>query len=144
MGSTHYGFTPQQWISGTRSVLERLSPVTKAIVILSPTPELGFNGPDCLSAKANWPAWLTSPERCQTVLKPMTKNGVFDLLKTTAAPFRNVAVIDMRNAICPDGICRAQHNQQIVYRDGQHLTASFILSLAPELQKALSRSHIPF
>jgi len=144
MGSTHYGFTPQQWISGTRSVLDRLSPVTNAIAILSPTPELGFDGPECLSAKANWPAWLPSPERCQTVLKPMTKDGIFDLLKTAAAPFPHVAVIDMRDAICPDGICRAQRNQQIVYRDGQHLTARFILQLAPELQQALSRNRIPY
>ena len=125
-------------------MLKRLSTVTKAIAILSPTPELGFDGPDCLSAKVNWPAWLPSPEHCQTVLKPMTKEGVFDLLKTAAAPFHHVAVIDMRGAICPDGICRAQRNRQIVYRDGQHLTASFILSLAPELQLALRQSRIPF
>lgn len=144
MGSTHYGFTPQQWISGTRSVLKRLNPVTKAIAIVSPTPELGFDGPDCLSAKANWPDWLPSPERCRTTLKPATKQSVFDLLKTGAAPFRHVGVIDMRAAICPGGICRAQRDHRIVYRDGQHLTARFILSLAPKLAQALHQSHIPY
>lgn len=143
MGSTHYGFTPQQWISGTRLVLRRLSPVTGAIAIISPTPELGFDGPDCLAAKANWPDWLPSPERCQTPLKPVTKNSVFDLLKTASEPFRHVGVIDMRDAICPNQLCRAQRGRHIVYRDGQHITARFIRSLAPELRQALRLNHIP-
>lgn len=143
MGSTHYGFTPQQWISGTRLVLKRLSPVSGAIAIISPTPELGFDGPDCLAAKANWPDWLPSPERCQTPLNPVTKNSVFDLLKTASEPFRHVGVIDMLDAICPNQLCRAQRGRHIVYRDGQHLTARFIHSLAPELRQALHQNHIP-
>ena len=137
MGSDHYEFTPQQWIAGTRTVLDRLSPVTRSVVVMNPTPQLGFDGPDCLSAQANWPHWLPSPKQCETALAPISQDSVFNLLKKAALPYANVKVIDLRDAICPAGECRAQLGQTIVYRDEKHLTASFALFLAPALQHAL-------
>lgn len=137
MGSAHYGFTPQQWITGTRAVLDRLSPVTRSIVVMNPTPELGFDGLDCLSAQANWPHWLPFSKQCKTSLTPISQDSVFDLLNKAALPYANVKVIDLRNAICPAGECRAQLGQIIVYRDEIHLTAFFVRSLAPALQHVL-------
>jgi len=144
MGSTHYDYTPAQWISGTRSVLERLSPAAGSIVLMSPTPELGFNGLSCLSARANWPRWLPPVHACMRPLRPESKNGMTALLERAAAPFANVRVVDLRRAVCPHGICRAQVDGRIAYRDGQHLTASFVRSLAPSLRRALRRDGVSY
>jgi hypothetical protein len=143
MGSTHYDFTPTQWIDGTQKTLDWLSPAAKAVVVMSPTPELGFNGLNCLASKANWPAWLPQTQHCRSKLAPETPSSVINLLKQAAKPYPNVRVFDFSAQICPQGLCHAKIADHIVYRDGQHLTASFIESLAPEVQKQLDRDHIP-
>ncbi|MBL8421458.1 MAG: acyltransferase [Dechloromonas sp.] len=58
MGSRNYGFSREKWITGTRAVLERLSPSARLVVIVSPTPDLGFDGPNCLSMDVNIPPWM--------------------------------------------------------------------------------------
>jgi peptidoglycan/LPS O-acetylase OafA/YrhL len=143
MGSTHYGFSRQQWVSGTRKVLDRLSPAAQSIVVMSPTPELGFNGLNCLAAKKNWPNWLPEMRHCESSLQPVSTMGVLSALKQAVVPFSNAHVFDFRNDICPGGQCRAEMGNTIVYRDGQHLTASFVLSLAGIVENKLIAANIP-
>jgi len=142
MGSTHYGFSRQQWISGTRKVLDRLSPVVQSVVVMSPTPELGFNGLSCLAAKVNWPTWLPEIEHCDSRLKPVSEAYTLSALKEAVAPYINAHIFDFRDEVCPDGQCRAEIGGKIVYRDGQHLTASFVRSLASMVQSELMAVHI--
>lgn len=137
MGSTHYGFTAQEWVEGTRATLSRLSPSTKQVIVMSPTPELGFNGLNCLAAKTHSPSWLPEIYPCTSPLKSETENDVFNWLKKAARPFPNVQILDFRNQICPDKKCHARIGKQIVYRDSQHLTASFVQSLAAVVQRRL-------
>lgn len=143
MGSTHYAFTYGQWVDGTRAVLRRLSPAAGSVILMSPSPELGFNGLDCLSAQINWPNWVRDPRTCAIRLGPKTPGGVLAALAKAATGYANTHVIDLRRAICPNGVCHAQLGKFIVYRDGQHMTATFVRSLAPELRKALPPSARP-
>lgn len=143
MGSTHYPFTPEQWISGTRAVLTQLAPAANFVVIMSPTPELGFNGPDCLAGQAVRPKWLALTQSCQRQIPPATQESVATLLKVAASTFHNVEVIDLRDAICPNGVCHAEIGGRITYRDGQHLTAGFVQSLSPFVERALQQAHVP-
>ncbi len=143
MGSTHYGFTPAEWIGGTQKTLDTLSPSAGSVIMMSATPELGFNGLSCLAAQVNWPSWLPELKHCRAPLAPETQNSVVNLLKQAAKPYANVQVFDFRQAICPNETCHAKLGDHIVYRDGQHLTASFIESLAPALLKQLNDAQIP-
>lgn len=142
MGSTHYGFSRQQWVSGTRKVLDRLSPVSRSVVIMNPTPELGFNGLSCLAAQTNWPTWLPEVEHCESNLKPESKARTLSALKQAAVPYLNAHVFDFREDICPGGQCHAEIGNKIVYRDGKHLTASFVRSLSGVVQNKLIAAHI--
>lgn len=137
MGSSDYRFTARQWIAGTKATLDSLSPAAGEVVVMSPTPELGFNGPDCLSIRAERPDWLRSSTRCVRRIQTGHGYAIYSLLKVAARPFRNVHVIDMRRAVCPHNICRAQFDSTIAYRDKRHLTASFIDSLEPALRARL-------
>lgn len=127
------------------AVLGRLSPVVRSVVVMSPTPLLGFNGPPCLSGRGHWPAWLPLPPglQCTSPLTPLSHRGVFALLAEAAGPYPNVHVVDLRRAICPGGVCRAEWRREMVYRNGQHLTASFAESLAPDLRYALQAGEVP-
>ena len=52
----------------------------------------------------------------------------------TKPPQRNVATsVDLSQEICTHGICQTERNNLIMYRDSNHLTASF----AKQLQSAL-------
>jgi hypothetical protein len=58
-------------------------------------------------------------------------------LEESVRGFANAAVIDLGDAVCPDGICRARIDGTLVFRDNQHLTAAFVRTLAPALEGAL-------
>ena len=138
MGSTSYPFSQEEWIAGTGAVLKHLAPIAGSVAILSPTPDLGFDGPNCLSMKVNVPDWMPHRGRCETKLNPPSTPGVLETLENAASPYSNVGVIDLSKTVCPDGICRAQLSDDIVFRDSQHLTASFVKSLAPAVEHALN------
>jgi hypothetical protein len=53
---------------------------------------------------------------------------------------KNVRVIDLDDAICPTDKCAAVIGGVIVYRDSNHLTATYVQSLAPRLNAALSEA----
>ena len=138
MGSTSYPFSQEEWIAGTGAVLKHLAPIAGSVAILSPTPYLGFDGPNCLSMKVNIPDWMPHRGRCETRLNPPPSPSILEILENAALPYSNVGVIDLSKSVCPDGICRARLSGDIVFRDSQHLTASFVQYLAPAFEHALN------
>ncbi len=38
-------------------------------------------------------------------------------------------MLDLNALVCPDGLCAATHNGEIVFRDSRHLTARYVKSL---------------
>lgn len=49
-----------------------------------------------------------------------------------------VYVADLTDAFCPDGVCRAVIGNIAVYIDNNHVTASYMRTLAPRLERALA------
>lgn len=143
MGSSQYGFSFNQWITGTRAVLDRLSPVTRSVFIMSPTPALGFDGPNCLSKEANLPHWSPQYGRCETKLEPPSDQAILGILNQAAEPYPNVRVIDLSDSVCPDRLCRARFHTGIRFRDAKHLTASFVWSIVPAFERALETTGEP-
>lgn len=136
MGSQNYDFSSAQWIAGTNLVLERLSPVAKSVVVLSPTPNLGFDGLNCLSMALNVPEWISQNARCATKIH-LLKPTILEILREATRPYPNVHAIDLSETVCPNATCRARDERGIIFRDNQHLTASFVRTSAPELERAL-------
>lgn len=142
MGSRNYGFSREKWITGTRAVLERLSPAARSVVIVSPTPDLGFDGPNCLSMDVNIPPWMPHHGSCLTKLGAPKNPSISEMLEQAAQPYSNVGVLDLTESVCPDKVCRARIPTGIVFRDDQHLTVSFVKSLAPAFERALQTAGI--
>jgi peptidoglycan/LPS O-acetylase OafA/YrhL len=135
-GSADAGFTQQQWTEGTARILERLSPASGHIFILADTPALPFDGPDCLMRHVQRPAWLQQPGTCSASAASPRAADVQSWVQTAAARFPNVDLLDLNARICPDGVCRAELNRQVVFRDNQHLSGTFAESLADGLTNA--------
>lgn len=138
IGSTDsYGFTRQQWTEGTRRVLAQLAPYAGKLYLLRATPRLPFDGPVCLSKKYGLSLQPPPASSCSALSRDAQNNDVWGWLMAAVEPFRNVQLLDLNEAVCPNGKCVAELDGRVVFRDQQHLTADFAASLAPVLRAAV-------
>lgn len=130
-------FDRQHWVSGTTDVLKVFDRHTKRVFLLRATPRLPFDGPDCLAARQWRPAFLVPHDGCVAPAYSRQNADVYSWLSQAAGRFDNVSMIDMNELICPKGICAAERQGRIVFRDNQHLTASFARSLGEAMAKKM-------
>lgn len=131
-------FGEKEWTQGTGRILGVLSPVVGQVVLLRDTPQLPFDGPDCLARLAGRPAWLAPHDGCHSAAQKEQQSAlVYKWLKEASRNFGNVHVLDLNSLICPSGTCAAERHGKIVFRDSQHLTDQFAASLAPALRSRL-------
>jgi hypothetical protein len=61
--------------------------------------------------------------------------------------YKNAFLVDMSSNICPARVCSTERDGVILYRDSNHLTASFVQALharlAEEIDKALAPPILP-
>ena len=128
IGSTaSAAFTDRQWQDGTQRILDRLTPNIAAIYLIEANPTLGFNGPDCLRQHQ-----ATAPQKCaQGRADNSHYRRVAELLKRVVKSHPTTHWLETSNLVCPGGQCQALHDGTIVFRDSQHLTATFAAQAAP-------------
>lgn len=144
LGSTYTSaFSREQWTSGTSRVLDRLAPASGQVFIMRSTPVLAFNGPSCLEPRSALYKALSPHAACTSPAHNADSDNVFRWLGFAAQRFANVKMLDMTAAICPDGICHAERDGLIVFRDTQHLTATYAATLAPQLIRQLQPDAMP-
>jgi len=138
-----YAFTQAQWVDGTRRVLKAISPASGHVFLIRGTPELPFDGPGCLSRK-NWlPQLHVWSNACHAPASSHRDDLVDEWLKQASSSFDNVTSVDMSDAVCPNGECEAERDGMVVYRDAQHLTATFVRSIAQEFEQQVASAHFP-
>ncbi|HEY0197191.1 MAG TPA: acyltransferase family protein [Rhodanobacter sp.] len=139
LGSTSgYDFDRTQWVGGTTRVLNAISAASGHIYILRGTPHLPFDGPDCLSSRSRLP-WRRPQNSCIASSYEKNGNDVYQWLQQAGEHFGNVTFVDMNAAACPGGVCHAESEGMVVFRDSQHLTTAFIESLTNDLAKQLQQ-----
>lgn len=139
-GSAAAAYTPQQWTEGTARVLARLSPAATRIVLLADTPALPFDGPDCLMQNALRPAWPEGGQSCKSKAENADAATIRHALQAATSRLPNVEFVDMGPHVCPNGICRAELDGWVTYRDSQHLSGRFAKALAPAMAQAVRAS----
>jgi peptidoglycan/LPS O-acetylase OafA/YrhL len=136
--SAAYPFSPQQWAAGTGRVLDALAGASPRIGILQPTPIPPFDGPACLARQQWRDRVLPLADGCIAPARNPQLDAIRQAVANGAAGHAGVRVIDLGDSVCPGGRCAAQRDGQIVYRDGQHLAARYVASLAGALGTALA------
>ena len=135
--SDNAGFSEKEWSDGSMRVLQSISSTVSHIYVLRATPHLPFDGPDCLAEYSSRPRWLPGGNGCSAPLENERADLIYASLQKAASHFENVHVLDMSDVICPGGICHAEQGRMIVFRDSQHMTATFAQSLAEKLGSRL-------
>src|SRR6185437_6468692 len=138
-----YPLTQEQWVAGTRRILQTLTSQTRSIYLMHPTPELPVNGPLCLEPRSWLYAALVSKSHCSGNAHSPRFDEVGRWLQAATDSFQNVRIVDMTASICPDGRCRAEIGSNIVFSDAGHMTATFARSLEPALFEALRSAGLP-
>jgi peptidoglycan/LPS O-acetylase OafA/YrhL len=124
-------FTQAQWTEGTARVLDKVSASARHIFILRGTPLLPFDGPDCLARHEG------NVGDCSAPYKDEHADRVFAWLTAAASRFSNASMADFNDLVCPGGVCHAALKGRIVFRDSQHMTASYAESIGDEVAARL-------
>jgi peptidoglycan/LPS O-acetylase OafA/YrhL len=127
------------WRNGTARTMDQLTKAGIAVLLVGDTPRPGFDVPDCL-ARTVW----TGSGHCGPFPLSSSLNGsVFRAQEEAARNFQRVALLDLNSQICTGESCDVMRNGIIIYRDNDHVTASFARSLAPLLASALPSFSVP-
>lgn len=128
-------------VKSWRPALRRKIPVlavsdTANWVLTRPSPT------ECLRENSSHRQWKNCADDAANVMWfDWTKPSV-SLARTKYGP-RSAFRISMRNVYCPQKVCRVVTPRgQIMYRDRQHLTATFTRALAPWFEKRLRRAGV--
>ena len=133
-----YDLTEEQWTEGTTRIFEEQITSAKRIAIIAPTYALGFNGVTCLMEHGGVArVQASSKDTCSSPADDKRRSSAIKGLQRAVDSLLNTALVDLNDAVCPGQRCNAISGDLIVFRDNQHLTASFALSLADNMRDAL-------
>ncbi|WP_062462162.1 acyltransferase family protein [Demequina soli] len=112
------------WADGVSAIIDRL-PAESHVLIMADTPSGVEAVPICLSKN------LSDAGEC--ALAPVDTSLDVAASKLPGAS----GIIDMNGYLCDGDVCPAIIGDNLVYRDTNHISATFIERLAPELQGQL-------
>jgi hypothetical protein len=125
--------TESQWVEGSQATARKFiaAGIKTAFIEDSPRPTSVI--PDCVASN------LTNVQRCtftvqRSVIKPARHAALKAGLQATGA-----TVIDPQPWLCVEGSCPVIVGNLLVYRDDNHLTATFSRWLAPVMSGLLHR-----
>lgn len=133
------GFSESEWIGGTRRIVAKLVPAVDHVVILPGTPGLSFDGPSCLQAPYRFTSRLRDSQNlCEEPQQSGRSDKIAGYLAKAAGDFENAHVLNLNDLVCPNRRCAARSQSGIpVFRDSQHLTASFVVAQSTEVLSRL-------
>lgn len=133
-----YDFSEKQWREGSTRIFNRLSKMANHVFVVPGTPSLGFDGPGCLARSTQAMIHLSN-ENCVGKNRGGYADQVKKQLQIVADRFENVYLLDLNDLVCPAGDCYAiTHEGTVVFRDGHHITDTFVRSISPHILKQLT------
>jgi hypothetical protein len=113
-----------------RAVARLIERMPGAVAIIVDTPRSDHDVPACLAKHPR------SIERC-TTSRAAAFGWRYGIREREAARLTGAAVIDLSDVVCPGDPCPPIIGTTLVYRDHHHLTATYAVSIADELEAAL-------
>lgn len=124
------GIAPAEWERGLRQTLSQLAETGGRILVLHDPPAPSFDVPVCLARAA----WTNSGNSCSFEPDLAINAVITHLEQSVTENLPNAQVVDVSSVICTGEECNPSRNGTMLYRDQHHLTASYVLGLAPILE----------
>ena len=117
-------------VESFRQTWSALADTDLPTIVLRGIPQPGRDVPDCVTTHRE--RLTECAARRDTALA-----GIGAVQEKAAAGLRGVHLVDLNDAICPADRCAPVIGGMLVYRDAEHLTASYAASLSPRLRAEL-------
>jgi len=126
--------TPGTWGAGLRRTYSTLTNAGITTIVMRDVPEVPFDVPSCLSRRA-----ANAPfARACTYDRASSLSSAAIAAQTDAARgLGRLAFIDMNDRVCATSRCSVIQRGNIVFRDDDHLTATFSRAEAPVLDQRI-------
>ncbi|MDQ2094281.1 acyltransferase family protein [Rhodalgimonas zhirmunskyi] len=122
--------------------IARLKAAGRRVILVSPTPESGFDPGQCAAKALRFDRPDTA---CDFPLSTIHNAPVFDMLAAGDTSGQGAsAYVDLRALICPDATCDVirddpKGGKVMLYRDGGHLSVEGARALGPDFRRALGQ-----
>lgn len=133
-----YPFSRNDWLEGTARTIAALSQASDKVIILRDTPDPGFDVPTCLARNQWRKDYTVLQSTCEPIGNPVPGQIAYEAQKEVASRYNNVSVVDMTPYICRENACDLQRGDMVLYRDDNHLTVSFTLTLKQVLDRQIN------
>jgi hypothetical protein len=123
---------PVAWADALTRTIQALQATGAQVVLIADTPQLGVAPDECLADHRD------AVEACRQVADGVVDAG-YAQLERDVTDATGARLLSLTDVICPEGECPLVFGTTPVYRDIQHLTATFARSLAPTIDVWLDR-----
>jgi peptidoglycan/LPS O-acetylase OafA/YrhL len=128
--------TSEAMVTGLRSVWSTLTGHGVKVIVIADNPGPTEEAPDCADRNAHH---LTA---CAFDRARYNTASAAPVLRRAAEGQGQVTMVDLFDAICPTDPCSIVIGSVLVYRQGSHLTKTYVETLIPRLAKALTKAHL--
>jgi hypothetical protein len=118
-------------VRGLVSRWEELAALGSRIVAIRDNPAPGFDVPLCLDQAH------PTPDQYGTVCTAPRAEALPLDAQVDAASATGASIVDVTDALCDDELCHTVVGGVVAYRDGDHLTNTFVLSVVPKIDAQL-------
>jgi peptidoglycan/LPS O-acetylase OafA/YrhL len=122
-GKDGWGVTPAAWGAGLRRTYAALSSAGIKTIAMRDVPDIGFDAPGCLSRSAS--AAPVKLYRCEYDYASGLLPAAVRAQSRAVSGLPGIALVSMNDRVCSRSPCPVVQRGVIVYRDDDHLTASF-------------------
>lgn len=127
--------TPEMWRTGLQRTYGLLSRAGIPTISIRDIPQAGFDAPGCLSRRASGTPF--GNKRCEYNLADGIVPSARAAQTDAARGLRNIGFVEMADRLCDRGQCSVVRRGAIVFRDDDHLSATFSRAEAPELGRRI-------
>jgi peptidoglycan/LPS O-acetylase OafA/YrhL len=120
-------------VAGLEESWDALLDAGVGVVVLEDTPATGINVYECVSEHPQ------NLRRCTYSREDSEGSGGALAQREAAGSRQDVAYVDLNDAVCPTAQCAPVIGNVLVYRQGSHLTSTYVETLAPRLGAALAQ-----
>ena len=120
------------WGAGLSRMIESVSGSAGHVILMADTPQLAVVPDECLGSNRD------AVERCEQA-KADVVDTAYAAMEQSVAAATGAQLMSLTDLICPGTTCPLIFGTTPVYRDNQHMTATFSQSLSPIFDQLISQ-----
>jgi peptidoglycan/LPS O-acetylase OafA/YrhL len=129
--------TVDAMVAGMRATWSALAAVGSKVVVIANNPHPTANVDQCVDQHRN------NLSSCAFSRTLHDKNAAYLTQKKAVSGVPSVKMIDLFDAICPTATCAPVIGNVLIYRQGSHMTSTYVKTMAPRVATALAAVGVP-